>query len=215
MTPDVNDLPMLKNGYVTFASLNNFSKVTQAARALWVRILIALPDSRLLIHTVNGPHRERLLDAFEAQGIERGRIEFFELLPIEAYFQLLQRVDISLDPFPYPGGTTTCDALWMGVPTVSLVGQLAFTRSGLSILSNVGLPELATNSEQEYFEKVLALANDPQQLASLRRSLRDRMMASPLMDAPKFASALQSMFREAWLKWIASQESAQDVRVSE
>ena len=117
------------------------------------------------------------------------------------YFAQYEQIDIALDTFPFRGGTTTCDALWMGVPVVSLVGQTAVGRGGLSLLSNVGLPELAAHTEDEYVSIAVELANDLPRLAELRATMRERMQASPLMDAPRFARNIEDAYRSMWQTW--------------
>jgi hypothetical protein len=140
---DVTPLPALTSGFVTFASFNNFMKASQPALRLWSRIMAGLPGSRLLIHAHPGSHRDRVRALFAGAGIDSSRLEFFGFLPTDQFLRLHQRVDIALDSFPFNGGTTTCDALWMGVPVVSLRGSTAVGRAGASILSNVGLPEFS------------------------------------------------------------------------
>ena len=141
-TPPVNALPALEAGHVSFGCLNNFCKVTPPALAAWSRLLQAVPGSRLLLHAHAGSHRDRVRGFLAEQGISAERLAFVDFLPTAEYFGVYQRIDVALDPFPYGGGTTTCDALWMGVPVVSLAGQTAVGRGGVSILSNLGLPEL-------------------------------------------------------------------------
>lgn len=203
-TPPVGPLPAAAKGYVTFASLNNFCKVTPTVLALWARLLAQVPHSRMLIHCIQGDHRQQVQHFFAERGVEAHRLAFFDLVPLTAFFQLLNRIDIALDPFPYPGGTTTCDALWMGVPVISLPGQLPHTRSGLSILSNVGLEKLTVRSERAYLQTALALAGDLSRLDRLRQTLRQRMQQSPLMDGSQFARDLESRYRQAWRQWCAS-----------
>ena len=117
------------------------------------------------------------------------------------YIQSYQRIDIALDPFPHGGGTTTCDALWMGVPVISLAGQTAVSRAGLTILTNVGLTELVAGSLEEYVKIAADLAGDLPRLAALRAELRQRMQASPLMDAPRFARNIEAAYRQIWRRW--------------
>src|SRR5262249_2790960 len=114
------------------------------------------------------------------------------------------QIDIALDPFPYTGGTTTCDALWMGVPVVSLVGKTGVSRSGLSILSNIGHPEWTADSVDRYIDIATALASDPIRLAEIRRTLREQMRSSPLMDAVGFTRNVESAYRTMWTRWCAS-----------
>ena len=118
-------------------------------------------------------------------------------------FGIYQQIDIALDPFPYGGGTTTCDALWMGVPVVSLTGQTAVGRGGLSILSNVGLAVLVAQDTEEYVRIAAELARDQLRLGKLRSTLRERMQESPLMDAPRFARNVEAAYRGMWQQWCA------------
>jgi predicted O-linked N-acetylglucosamine transferase (SPINDLY family) len=111
------------------------------------------------------------------------------------------RIDIALDPFPWGGGITTCEALWMGVPVVSLVGRTAVGRGGASILANIGVPELVAQTPEQYVQIAAALARDLPRLAELRRTLRARMQASPLMDAPRFARNVEAAYRQMWRNW--------------
>lgn len=167
-----------------------------------------MPESRLLIHAHPGRHRDEVRDFFTRQGVGAARVEFVDLLPEFEYFQTYQRIDVALDPFPYGGGTTTCDALWMRVPVVSLAGQTAVGRGGLSILSNVGLPHLVARDTEAYVQIAAALARDHAALSELRRTLRDRMRASPLMDAPRFARNMEACYRRMWHAWCARGEHA-------
>ncbi len=199
-TPSVSPLPAMSRPHFTFASLNSFGKVTPAALGVWAQILRQTAPSRLLIHARRGAHRDRALRRFEAEGVDPSRIEFFDMLSMPKYFQLHRAIDLALDPFPYPGGTTTCDALWMGVPTVSLVGALPFTRSGLSILSAVALEGLAVDTVEAYVRTAAELRNDLPRLASIRTMLRDRMLGSPLMDAQGFARSVEEAFESVRMK---------------
>ena len=155
----------------------------------------------MFLHARAGTHRDRVRGFLTEQGISAERLTFVDFLPMTEYFGVYQRVDVVLDPFPYVGGTTTCDALWMGVPVVSLAGQTAVGRGGLSILSNVGLPELVTNDSEHYVRVAVELAQDLSRLSKLRATLRDRMQASPLMDAPRFARNIEAAYREMWRRW--------------
>jgi len=197
----ISPLPALKQGLVTFGSLNNFCKVSESTLTAWAKLLCAVPRSQLLLHAREGDHRQRVLDRLERDGIEPKRVRFAGVVPIRNYFELYQQIDIALDPFPYGGGTTTCDALWMGVPVVSLAGKTAVGRGGLSILGNLGLPELVVDSEQAYVRVASDLANDPGRLSNLRQTLRQRMERSPLMDAPRFARNIEAAYRQMWRTW--------------
>ena len=199
--PAVNPLPALMRGHLTLACFNNIAKVSPAALGMWTRLLHALPTAHLLLHARPGSHRGRMLDDFASAGIAPSQIRFFDRLTLAQYFALHHAVDFALDPFPCAGGTTTCDGLYMGVPTVSLVGDLPIHRSGLSILTQVGLPELATFSEDAYLAAALGLAADLPRLAELRATLRERFLACPLTDAPRFAGHLEALYRTLWHKW--------------
>ncbi len=206
-TPPVNALPALEGGRVTFGCLNNFCKVTSPTLAAWSRLLQAVSGSRLLLHAHAGSHRDRVREVLAEQGVSAGRLTFVDLLPMAEYFGVYQRIDVALDTFPYGGGTTTCDALWMGAPAVSLAGQTAVGRGGLSILSNVGLPELVARDSEQYVRIAVDLANDLPRLSGLRATLRDRMRASPLMDAPRFARNVEAAYRKMWQCWCARQRT--------
>jgi protein O-GlcNAc transferase len=188
-------------GAVTFGCLNNFCKVNDATLALWARLLQRLPEARLLLHAQAGRPRERVYQAFAEHGIDHERVEFCASVPLADYFQLYDRIDIALDPFPYGGGTTTCDALWMGVPVVSLAGPRAMGRGGLSILSNVGLTSMVADNEEVYLHLAIDLAQSPAQLNELHTSLRAKMQNSPLMDPERFARHLEAAYRSVWKKW--------------
>ncbi len=129
------------------------------------------------------------------------RLELLAPLAWEEYVQFGERVDLCLDPFPCNGMTTTCHAFWMGLPVVSLVGPLPASRSGLTLLSTIGLPELVAHSAEEYIRIAAALAGDLPRLADLRATLRQRMQSSPLMDAPGFARKIEAAYRTMWKRW--------------
>jgi len=192
------------HGGVTFGCLNNFCKVSRPAIDAWCRLLCAVPQSRLLLHAHPGSHRDRLKAIAAEHSIEPGRIEFSGYLPTADYFGLYQQIDVALDPFPYCGGTTTCDALWMGVPVVTLAGRTAVGRGGVSILSSMGLTELIAQDADAYVRVAAGLARDLPRLAKLRSTLRERMLASPLTDAPRFARHVEGAFRQMWRRWCAT-----------
>jgi len=139
--------------------------------------------------------------------VDASRVEFVERCPRKAYLELYHRLDIMLDSFPYNGHTTSLDALWMGVPLVSLAGTTRVSRGGRSILSNLGLPELLAHSEDEYVDIAGRLAHDLPSLADLRRTLRPRMEASVLMDGSRFVRNIESAYREMWRRWCAEKGS--------
>jgi protein O-GlcNAc transferase len=202
--PAVGELPALRAGHVTFGCVNHFCKASVPALETWAALLRAVPGSRLLLHAEPGAHRQRVRDLFTGYGVAPERVEFSGLVSLPAYFELYRQLDIALDPFPFGGGTTSCDALWMGVPLVTLAGRTAVGRSGASILSNLGLPRLIAQDAEQYVRIAADLAADVKQLAELRAALRDRMLASPLMDAPRLARHVEAAYRAVWRRWCAS-----------
>jgi protein O-GlcNAc transferase len=202
---DVTPLPAEKEGVVTFGCLNNFTKVGRAVVEAWGQILRQTGEqgikSRLLVHAREGSHRERLLGQLAAHGVERDRVEFAGPMSMRDYLALYGRIDLGLDPFPYCGGTTTCDALWMGVPVVTLKAPAtmpAVGRGGTSILSNVGLAELVAGDVEAYVRIAVELARDMPRMARLRAQMRARMTASPLMDLAGFVEEIEKAYRGMW-----------------
>jgi len=212
-SPDPGALPAMQHGRVTFGSFNNLSKINNHVLTLWAGILRSVENSRLLLLSKGGS-TGRIAKFFAQNGVPPEHVEFLRYQPIPAvgtspahrpnFLDRYLQLDIALDPFPYNGMTTTCDALWMGVPVIALAGTMPMARAALSLLTNVGLPELAAHSEEEYAHIATALANDLPRLASLRATLRERMKASPLLDAPLLARNLEAAFRTIWSQWCAT-----------
>jgi predicted O-linked N-acetylglucosamine transferase (SPINDLY family) len=204
--PEVTELPALRRGYVTFASLNFYAKVSAPALALWARVLNAVPGSRLMMTSVpRGSATETLHARFAEHGIGAERLLINNKLPDDEFSALFAGIDIALDPFPYNGTTTTCDCLWQGVPVVTLTGNSAVSRSGHALLSTVGLGHLAATSPEDYVATAVRLASDLDALAGLRRELRARMQSSPLRDEVRFTRHLEGVYRELWRTWCAKQ----------
>ena len=201
-------LPAQRAGHVTFASLNQFTKVTPRMLALWAGIVARAPGARMLFATVPGDAAEALWSAFARAGVARERVEILGRLPAAEFSRLYQRVDIALDPYTCNGGTTTCESLWAGVPVVTLCGDTPYSRGGMSLLSTIGAPEWVARSEEDYAAIALRLAGDPAALAQVRAGLRGRIAASPLADVPAFTRAMESAYRAAWEKWCASRPAA-------
>jgi protein O-GlcNAc transferase len=155
----------------------------------------------LIVHSQFGSHREEFTGKFAEFGIASDRIEFVPIQPWQEHMRTFDRIDIALDPFPCSGGISTCDALWMGAAVVTLKEKLSIGRSGASILSAIGLPELIAKDSDEYVALAVDLANDSNRLSILRAGMRHRMLESPLMDAPKFARNFESTLRRAWERW--------------
>jgi predicted O-linked N-acetylglucosamine transferase (SPINDLY family) len=191
---DIGPLPVSSAGHITFGCFNNYSKVTHQTLELWARVLNAVAQSRLIIHSHEGSHRQVALDLFASQGIDPTCVQFQGFRRMSEYLSQYNQIDIALDPFPYGGGTTTCDAIYMGVPVVSLEGTTAVSRAGRSILTNVVLADLVAKSPDQYVEIASRLAQDLPRLEELRRSLRQRLKDSPLMDAVQFARDIEESY---------------------
>lgn len=205
--PEVVPLPALANGYITFGSFNNFRKLSDPTVELWARLLRELPTARLLLKSQglgNPMAANRLRDRFVRAGVSAERVELRRAgLSREDHMGLYHRVDICLDPFPYNGTTTTGDALWMGLPVVTLIGRSHVSRVGLSMVSQLGYPEWAVETPEAYVVKCRELASDLPSLARLRAGLREQMRRSPLGDAPRFMGHLETAYRAMWKEWCA------------
>lgn len=206
-SPPISAVPAVRAGHVTFGGLTNFAKVSDDALELWASILAEVPGSQLLLYTPVGGARQRVVARFSARGLDPERLEFVGMQSWEKYIETFCRVDVALDPFPYGGGISSCDALWMGVPIVTLSGKTAVGRGGRSLLSNLGLPELIAQTPPEYVAKAVALAHDLPQLNELRSTLRERMERSPLRDAKRHARDIEVAYRGMWRKWCAEKEA--------
>jgi predicted O-linked N-acetylglucosamine transferase (SPINDLY family) len=199
---ELNSSPVAGAGFVTFGCFSHFSKITRPTIAVWIEVMQRVQGSRMIILAPQGEHRVRLLERFTSAGISAERVELVEPAPLRQYMGYYHRVDLCLDSMPYCGHTTTCDALWMGVPTVTVGGETAVARGGASILSNVGLNEWIADSPRQYVEIAAAMAADPGRLPRLRTELRDRFRNSPLMNWKQFAADLESAYRLMWQNWI-------------
>lgn len=196
----VAPLPAGSKGHVTFAAMCNPAKVNPGVLALWSRVLAEVPDSRLLLCYAGWPdqaNRERVLRGLGRE-IDESRVEFDYRIGTAAILELYGQVDIALDTFPYSGGLTTVEALWMGVPTITWPGERFEGRHSLSHMSNVGLGEWVADSQDDYVAKAVALSSDLSRLDELRAGLRTRMAASPLCDGAQFARDFEQLMRQAW-----------------
>jgi len=197
----VFDLPALRNGYATFGSFQILSKMNDAVLAVWSRVLAALPDSRLRLQNwqLGYPAAQKdMLRRLKGMGICPDRIEIHGGVSRDDYLAAYSEVDVVLDTFPFPGGTTTLEALWMGVPTVTLTGATLLARQGESLLRCAGLSDWVATSEREYLALALAHAQDLVALRELRANLRARMMISPLFDAARFAEKFEAAMMGMW-----------------
>lgn len=198
----VSALPAASTGQITFGCLNNFCKINDQVLALWARVLQQIPDARMIILAPPGDHRLRLTDRL---AVDSGRLKFIEYQSRPDYLQTYHRIDISLDTFPYNGHTTSLDALWMGVPVVTLPGQTAVSRAGLSQLTNLNLTELIAANSDQFIQIAVDLASNLPRLIQLRATLRQRMELSPLMNAPSFTRGIEDTYRTIWKKWCEQQ----------
>jgi predicted O-linked N-acetylglucosamine transferase (SPINDLY family) len=202
--------PALKNGYVTFGSANNINKHNPETAACWAGVLGAVPDSRLRLRSAplaDAPVAEAVRRQFSALGVPEDRLILEGA--VENYGAHLGRyndVDIALDPFPYAGGTTSVEALWMGVPVLTLRGDRYVAHMGESILHNMGMPEWIAADPADYARKAAAFAGERKALAALRRDLRHRFVTSPLADAPRFAREFEAALRGMWVAWCEAGE---------
>jgi predicted O-linked N-acetylglucosamine transferase (SPINDLY family) len=200
----VNGLPALRRQYVTFGCLNNFCKINAKTVQLWSRVLQKVRNSRLILLSPPGNSRKWVQQELAKAGITPDRIQFEDKRPHRNYLELYHQIDIALDTYPYNGHTTSLDALWMGVPVVSFFGQAAVSRAGLSQLSNLGLPALATDSQDKFVAMAVELATDLAALNEMRSSLRPAMEKSPLTDAKQLTQNVESEYRLAWIRWCES-----------
>lgn len=209
--PSPTDPPSLRRDFVTFGSFNNISKITPEVIGLWAAVLRAVPTSRLLFKwrsLDDEATRRRLSNAFAAAGVTETRLEFQNHSSHPELMAQYGEIDIALDPFPYSGGLTSCEAFWMGVPVVTLPGDLAASRHVLGYFDLLGLGDCVASSPRDYVDRAAALAADPDRLTLLRRALRTRMMASPLCDGKRFAPALEWAFRQMWRRWCCGESPA-------
>lgn len=204
--PECAAAPCLKNGYITFGSFNNFAKTTDAVLAVWQEILTALPKAKLVLKNKNlnaSLEKTEIVERMHALGFDLSKVEF---RPSSMdYLHHYHDVDIALDTFPYPGGGTTCEALYMGVPVITLTGERHGSRFGYSLLKNVGLEECIAYSKADYVRKSIALAEKPVQIAHLHTHLRAKMQASPLMDGKSYVAEMETAYRKIWALYLVQQ----------
>jgi predicted O-linked N-acetylglucosamine transferase (SPINDLY family) len=199
--PATAPLPALANGFITFGCFQDLPKITDGALRAWARVLSACPGSRLSVQNDSlrdAAMAERFRDRLRAQGIDPARCDLHPRVPRGAYLAAHAAVDVILDTFPFPGGTTTCEALWMGVPTVTLAGESMIARQGASLLTAAGLADWVADSEDDYVRRAVAHGGDLARLAALRDGLREQVHASPLFDAARFARNLERALAAMW-----------------
>ncbi len=202
--------PALTEGRVTFGSFNNLSKMTDETVRLWARILHAVPRSRLFLksrHLCDESVLQTTLARYASHGIGADRLLLAgHLNERGSHLAAYNRVDIALDPFPYNGVTTTAEALWMGVPVLSLAGDRFLARQGVTLLTNANLPDWIASDFDDYVARAIRHASDVQNLASLRSVLRQQVLASPIFDAARFAQHFEAALREMWQIWCSSRK---------
>jgi len=204
--PVIDHPPYEDNSYVTFGCFNNFTKVTDSVLDVWAQIMEKVGDSRLLLEISgigNKKIRSEIEDRLRLRGLPMDRV-ILEPRKRENQFILYNKIDVALDPFPMVGGTTSMDALWMGVPIVTLAGRHFASRMGVSFLNNVGLPELIAENKEDYIKIATDLAQDREKLRTIRHNLRERTAKSPLMDQDRFVRNMEDAYRQMWQKWVAS-----------
>lgn len=197
--PPPSALPATRCGHITFGSLNNAQKLTTATLEAWAALLAAVPDSRLLLIAPYGPggeaaNRPAFLRRLTDCGLPADRLDLLPRLPLDDFMRLGERIDIALESFPFSGGVTTCHALWMGLPAVTLAGVLPFTRAAAAVLTAAGLPELIADTPDAYRQIAADLAVDRQRLAKMRDGLRQRLQQSPLFDHAGQTRALEALY---------------------
>jgi len=206
--PPVSPPPSHATGIITFGSFNNLAKTTPQVIEVWSRILHSVPGFRLALKsraTSDTGTRNRLLGLFSGYGIHPERILLME--PVQStrdHLEKYAQIDIGLDPFPYNGTTTSCEALWMGVPVVTVAGRVHAARVGVSLLSQLGLEDLVAEDTEAYVEISVALATDKARLSLLRKSLRQSMESAPLCDATSFTNSLETIYRKIWADWCSN-----------
>lgn len=200
----VEELPALRNRLITFGTLNNLAKMNDRVVACWARILSEIPNSRLYLNTSNlrdDALRKSVIERYAAQGIPENRLILEATTGRVAALNSYNKIDIALDPFPYPGGTTSYEALWMGVPILTMRGSNYISHLGESIMHNAGLPDWIAANEEDYRAKAIALASDKTKLAALRTGLRQQVLASPLFDAQRFARDFEAALWGMWQRY--------------
>ena len=208
--PEPTAPPCLTSEMVAFGSFNNPAKLSPATLDAWGSLLARLPQARLLLKGrpfADAATRALCLSRLGERGVAAERVELVAWLPAAAeHLGLYNRIDIALDPFPYNGTTTTCEALWMGIAVVTLRGERHRGRVGASLLTQVGLTDWIAGTMEDYLEIAAALADDPADLSYLRRTLRPRLAASPLCEGRAFACKIEAAYRTMWQRWCETIE---------
>jgi predicted O-linked N-acetylglucosamine transferase (SPINDLY family) len=206
--PDVNELPALSGGAVTFGSFNRMAKVSEQAYRAWADVLLAIPGSRLILKTGeldDAATRERVIEHFTRAGVSadriilRGKTSWFE------HMQTCNQIDIVLDPFPQGGGVTALEGLMMGVPMVVLRGSTLTGRASASFMTTLGLSDWIAETREQYVELAVQKSKDLPSLAALRQQLRGIFTASVIGDPAAYARAVEQEYRHLWQRWCRAQ----------
>ena len=199
-----NSIPQKHCGHITFGSFNNFSKLTPEVIKVWSSILHAVPKSRLILKSSQmNRNSERNFELFKKEGVSEKQIKLYDKTSSMAeHLKLYNSIDIGLDPFPYNGTTTTCDALWMGVPVITLLGDRHASRVGASILTNIGLSDFIAQDVDGYINLAIKMTTNINYLQGIRQGLRDKMLSSPLCNAPAFANDIENAYKAIWNKYL-------------
>lgn len=204
--PPVNPLPALERGYLTFGNFNRPIKLSEAAIGLWSRVMQSVPDSRMLIGAVSaGEVRERLTQDFARRGIDAARLDFRPRVGLREYLELHHEIDFILDTFPFTGGTVTNQALWMGVPTLTLTGETLPQRQGAGIMARAGLAEWIADSPDDFVARAVDIAAAPHELAALRARLRGTREALAERETAQAARLVEAALRTMWQRWCAGE----------
>lgn len=203
-SPRVNHLPALGQGHLTFGSFNHLRKLNSTVIGVWSQILRALPNARMLLGAMPNPGENPMLaELFINQGIARERLSFYPKAQMKDYLELHHQVDICLDTFPYPGGTTSCHSLSMGVPTITLIGESPVKRAGALLLNHVGLPQFIAIDVADYVAKSIYWSTHLAELAAIREGLRSRFANSPMCQPDAIAASVEYALRKMWHQWCA------------
>jgi predicted O-linked N-acetylglucosamine transferase (SPINDLY family) len=211
VSPDILELPYRKTGIFTFGSFNSARKLSPELIKMWSEILQRVPNSRLLLKCSDPRYSpELMIQSFAEHGVERHRLIIYRSCSFQDHLNLYNQVDLHLDSMPYTGCTTTCEALWMGVPTLTLAGKKKMERMSYNILHTIGLDDFITYSEEEYINRAVALVSQPDYLQSLRETMRHRLLNSDLLNGKSLAETLENAFRQMWHKYVEEKSTVKD-----
>jgi protein O-GlcNAc transferase len=192
---------MQRNGFATIGCFQNYAKITDDTLRAWSRVLARIANTRLRIQTaalIDDTVKTKLVTRLRAHGIDTARVTLAPYVDRRSYLSEYRGIDLILDTFPYPGGTTTCEALWMGVPTLTMLGDTLISRQGASLLTAAGLPNWIATDVDDYVQKAVRFLFDAEQLSSLRTNLRAQVAKSALFDAKSFARDLEAALWGMW-----------------